>query len=890
MDIPGYQIERELARGGMATVYVARQIALERRIALKVLHPSSAASQNFTQRFQREGRLVAKLNHTHIVTVFDYGVHEQFYYLSMELLTKGTLMQQIQRGLTPVQSIKIIKAMARALDYAHGLRLIHRDIKPSNILFRSDWTPVLTDFGIARLEDESQQLTAAGQTLGTMLYMSPEQIRGQHLDRRTDLYSLGIVLYQMLTGTLPYRGESYYEIGRQHISSPIPRLPAELQLFQPLIDRLLAKKPDDRFNDARALLSVLSDLEPTQPPTLPTPTLPTPLVPVPRSVVTPVVANGATQVLQPPKATTRTNAGRPVQRPARPYRRWLLTGVAGLLLLTVGAGLAYQGYIQYQQYALVAPAPPAAPTIAPTIAPLLTTARQLQAEGRWQDSLAFIERGLTLVPGDAELQQLRDTAQTELAQRQRQVETVLTEANALLAQGQRAEALVRLLDGLRRLPNDPQLQALLRHISTGSSANPTPAPSAPAATESLPALLTAADIRLNAGQLFGPPGSNAYESYLTVLQAEPTDTRARQGMLTVFQTHFTALAERPLPLEEQGVLFDQVAQRITQALDQATDFAELRDLQTKVAQQRSELQQRLQTKQTLLATARAQLIAARDDRSAAEQACAALRELMELDTADPTAGTLLNDAGCRPPDPEIERLLARAEQQLAARRYATPRGDNALETYQSVLEREPDNRAAQRGLAQIAEAYETLVREKLAARRVDDAIAQLARGRLIAPAHDGLRQLLDTVVRDVPQPLERAISGQLSAADGQLFGGYLREAFEGYLQVLALNPTNATAQRRLTNLARQRRGAGFFKDAQGIYSQWLQLSPGSADARQGLVDLAGDYARQLQRKPDNAQTAAALTAIEQQLQALLAQSPDDPVLRSGLDTIAATRN
>lgn len=251
--IPGYRIDRVIGKGAMSTVYLAVQESLERRVALKILTPAMAADPAFNKRFVKEGKMIAKLGHPHIVTIYDTGVDPDYSYIAMEYLAAGTLKERIQAGLEPERAVAILVQIAKALGYAHRQNCIHRDIKPANILFRDADTAVLSDFGIAKNLEDKTQLTAAGWRIGTPNYMSPEQALGKPLDARCDLYSLGVVFYEALTGHRPYQGADAFETALLHVKGPIPTLPEPLRRFQPVIDRVLAKNPEQRFATAEEL-------------------------------------------------------------------------------------------------------------------------------------------------------------------------------------------------------------------------------------------------------------------------------------------------------------------------------------------------------------------------------------------------------------------------------------------------------------------------------------------------------------------------------------------------------------------------------------------------------------------------------------------------------------
>src|SRR5260221_644915 len=199
-----YEILALLGRGGMATVYRARQLNIEREVAIKVMKPDLAEAEDFIERFRREARTIASLSQPHILKLFDYGQHDELIYLVMELLMGGSLARLISKGPLPLESVSLIlEQVASALDYAHKRGIIHRDMKPQNGLLDTQGNAFLTDFGISKLLSQTTSLTQSGVAMGTPAYMSPEQWQGQVLDARSDIYALGIVLFEMLSGKLP---------------------------------------------------------------------------------------------------------------------------------------------------------------------------------------------------------------------------------------------------------------------------------------------------------------------------------------------------------------------------------------------------------------------------------------------------------------------------------------------------------------------------------------------------------------------------------------------------------------------------------------------------------------------------------------------------------------
>ena len=260
MNIPGYEVKRTIGRGGMATVYLAIQQSLEREVVLKTLDTTNDESGDFFERFLKEGRIIASLRHPHIVTIFDIGTADDLVYISMEYVEGGDLRAKIDNRLAPVRGLDLLSKIGQALEYAHKKGIVHRDVKPANILFRSDGTPLLSDFGIAKDFTVDKELTSTGTILGSPFYMSPEQAEGLPVDGRTDIYSLGIIFYEMLTGEKPYEGDSAIKVIMQHIQSPVPQLPPELDQFQPLLTRLMTKDRDKRIANATEMLEEVAEL------------------------------------------------------------------------------------------------------------------------------------------------------------------------------------------------------------------------------------------------------------------------------------------------------------------------------------------------------------------------------------------------------------------------------------------------------------------------------------------------------------------------------------------------------------------------------------------------------------------------------------------------------
>ncbi|MDP1562888.1 MAG: protein kinase [Pirellulaceae bacterium] len=264
-----YRVLSRLGRGGMAQVYLAEQLSLGRLIALKILKPELATDQTYINRFRNEARAAAALVHSNIVQIFEVGEVDGWYYIAQEYVAGMNLSQYLRRN-GPVSSLMAVNVMtqiAAALKKASAFGVVHRDIKPENIMLSTDGEVKVADFGLARLSMDKQRtdLTQIGVTMGTPLYMSPEQIEGGAVDHRADLYSFGVTCYHMLTGRPPFRGDNPISVAIQHakeVATPIEN--SRPDLARPLIEivnRLMAKRPADRFQEAGQVLEALSGVE-----------------------------------------------------------------------------------------------------------------------------------------------------------------------------------------------------------------------------------------------------------------------------------------------------------------------------------------------------------------------------------------------------------------------------------------------------------------------------------------------------------------------------------------------------------------------------------------------------------------------------------------------------
>lgn len=260
VEINGYRVIRKIGSGGMSSVYLVERIADRQQVVLKILDSKLCEDNEFLMRFIQEFGLIAKIESRHIVKIFDQGFTDRHVYIAMEYFANGDLRARIKRGVKPAEAIGLLQQVAMALKAIHEFGIVHRDLKPENIMFRADNSLAIVDFGIAKMISDVNNLTQTGHILGTPYYLSPEQAQGEMLDGRSDLYSAGVMMYEMLTQRRPFTASTPIALVNKHISEPVPRLPPDLAPFQELIDKLMAKSPRARFANAQQLLEYLTTL------------------------------------------------------------------------------------------------------------------------------------------------------------------------------------------------------------------------------------------------------------------------------------------------------------------------------------------------------------------------------------------------------------------------------------------------------------------------------------------------------------------------------------------------------------------------------------------------------------------------------------------------------
>jgi eukaryotic-like serine/threonine-protein kinase len=261
--IRGHRCIRQVGSGGMCKIYLAESERAGTLVVLKVFSQVPDVSERFVSfdRFLQEYEIVAGLNHKNIVRIYDLGVADDHAYIAMEHFPAGDLRERMKRPLTPATALKFLEQIASALDAIHSVGVLHRDLKPANVMLRPDGTVSLIDFGLAKASEDETSLTGTREIFGTPYYMSPEQGHAEIIDARSDLYSLGVVFYEMLIGRKPFNGATAMEVIYKHKRADLPEIAPEFAHYEGLLRGLLAKSPDNRYQSARALLAAIGGLK-----------------------------------------------------------------------------------------------------------------------------------------------------------------------------------------------------------------------------------------------------------------------------------------------------------------------------------------------------------------------------------------------------------------------------------------------------------------------------------------------------------------------------------------------------------------------------------------------------------------------------------------------------
>ncbi|MFQ5661604.1 MAG: protein kinase [Gammaproteobacteria bacterium] len=257
----GYKFVRLIGQGAMSKVYLAERVSDKLSLVLKVLDLTRVRGSTLVIRFIQEAELIAEINSPFVVKIYDHGLKEEYGYIAMEFFSRGDLKQRMELKIRPDVAFNYMTHITYGLDAIHRIGVIHRDLKPANIMFRGDDSLALADFGISKKLEGDSDLTTVGQVLGTPHYMSPEQGEGKPIDTRSDLYSAGVLLYELLAGDKPFAAKTPAALIYQHVHGEIPKLPAGMSRYQHIIDRALAKNPDERYRTAMEFIQVLEKAE-----------------------------------------------------------------------------------------------------------------------------------------------------------------------------------------------------------------------------------------------------------------------------------------------------------------------------------------------------------------------------------------------------------------------------------------------------------------------------------------------------------------------------------------------------------------------------------------------------------------------------------------------------
>jgi serine/threonine protein kinase len=839
IEIPGYRILRQLGRGGMATVYLAIQESVEREVALKVMAPALLVDANFGERFLREARIAAKLHHRHVVGIHDVGHAGDCHYIAMEYLGGGAVLPRDGSTRDVGYALRMTREIAGALNYAQEKGFVHRDVKPDNILLRDDGSAVLTDFGIARACDSSLRMTKTGAVVGTPHYMSPEQARGRPIDGRADLYSLGIVLYEMLVGRVPYHADDSLAVGIKHITEPVPQLPRSLDMLQPLLDRLLAKEPDDRYQTGNDVAQAIAEIErrlresdlfetmssaPDREMDLPSMhafTTETPSAPMP------AIAHGTRERTDPALGridqivaaldgdVMRAERNTPSERHARAPRPRRRVGAVLALVVLAGAGFAAWHY----QDALRRMLPRT------EFNDTLSRAQRALDAGRLSGSQGDSARELFLAARAQDPD--NDTARRGL---DAVGHKLLQQAEDALARGDLATAHAS-LDGARELLGggadvDRLTQAMKERETKGDE------------TEQW---LEQARTALDAGRIVGADGAAAL--YQRVLDSDKSNALAQSGLRkaadalaaqarsAIAAKDIAAASARTNEISRIQPAYPGLPELLGQltqardaaraALDATLDRAEAQVRAGNLAGGeesaldlfRAVLKEdpaSARAKQGLRGVAQAFIVqanAALDDSNpgAAEKLLASAAELA-ADSPDLRAARanlrelrerLDIDAQRRPITPaqsaQIQRLLGDAARSMTAGNLIIPPGDCAYDKYRAALAIDRDNKDAQDGLAALpARAKE------LFAQALSDGAPQRARAQL-----DAVRQTApeDAAVAGMSEKLANAFIDQADARIGEGRRGDATRALDAARQLSPNNLRIAPLEARLRAMA-----------------------------------------------------------------------------------------
>lgn len=758
----------------MASVYLALQESVEREVALKIMAPQLSADPTFGDRFLREARIAAKLHHRHVVGIYDVGVYMGFHYCTMEYLPGGPVMRRGSPPLALKPALRCIREISLALHYAQEKGFIHRDVKPDNILLREDGSCVLGDFGIARAADSGTLMTKTGSVVGTPHYMSPEQLRGRAIDGRADLYSLGVVFFQLVTGKVPYEASDSLAIGIMHMTAPLPQLPAEYRMLQPILDKMLAKEPGDRYQTGAEIDAALAEVEKqisagtanTAPPAGAAPTKPLPPLRAerksgydPQGAIRTEPQLGRMDGVDDenlraePRHTQFTRAHQAAP-PSRGGIWWIL------LALVLVAGLAFWQRPLITSWVHSQSAPNPASDLDRADA-ALAAGRLDGSEG--SDALSLYAAALAL---DSDNLRARNGLTQTLDQ------LYASAASVQPADRTRIEAIARRLTGVRGFDGQSaRFKALLPPIEV----TPDPQPVAPGAAD-----MAAAQSAEAEGRLDGPSGALA--RFAAAHSLDATNQQARSGIervaialagqarsylaggdLATAERLQRELAVVPAAAATASAL-DAEIQKRRQTLDQSSKIPNLLAEAAKLSQQGRLFEpanasaadryvavlavdaKNADARNGLARIAVATLpqIEAAIDGKDYERARRLLQRVQKL--APNTRGLTdvrerLDDAvaASKGPTPEqqaaLDKLIREGEIALGSEQFLEPPGDSAYDKFRSALAINPRSEQARSGMQAIGQALRLRINQSLVAGRATRADADLAALEMVDPRY-----------------------------------------------------------------------------------------------------------------------------------------------------------
>ena len=682
----------------MATVYLAKQDRLGRQVALKVMHPQATTADDFASRFIKEGQIIAQLQHPQIVTIYDFNIAEGVHYFSMEHLPKGTLSDLIKQGLPTRRAIEIARSIAQALSVAHDHSVIHRDIKPQNILFRADGTPVLTDFGIARAvgSGEVTQLTSVGMIIGSPRYMSPEQSMSKPIDARSDLYSLGVVLYEMLMQELPYQAEDVISLAMKHCTAPIPVLPAALRKYQPILEKLLAKKPEERFGSAQELIRALDAVETG-----------TGITPIPEDEATRIVGHGEPgrhPTAPQPQAQRRSKAG--------------LVTIAMVLSASVAIGV-YYFVVPPQPLPHVEPDPEPPPVPTPPRPPIAVQYEALALkhlrDGELAQSLELVELSLAYNPSDEGLNALKAQIVDRIA-----ADGLQQEAQGRLDEGAFDDSLALIEQGLKRVAEHAGLIALRDKVEQARKEHD----EAQAAK-----LLEQAEAAFERNALAESMRLVREGLALTPEDAQLKSLESEVGQRLNQQQVLRDIVAQASSLADEGLLAESLTM-IEKGLAWAADNTELKELKETVTAEMAHAAAQQAAKLSDLAKNLAQ-------KGAFTDAINAIAEALQLQPKDPALADLRDDIIAQQRQARIDALFSQARTAFADQHLT-----EALHLAEEGMNMQPEHA----GLSALRAEIQTQIAEERAAKRA----TEQARALLVEQKfNEGLR-MIDRALQLVP--------------------------------------------------------------------------------------------------------------------------------------------